>query len=144
MSNRNKGFISIKLIILIIIIIVIFIVMVMPRFMPRFVTPINEIRKGFARANISTISEALEMYKKDNGCYPTTEQGLKALVEKPLPSPSNWNGPYLKHDPIDPWQKYYQYRCPSQNGQPDFDLWSLGRDGNNGTDDDITNWAVKR
>jgi general secretion pathway protein G len=108
---------------------------------PRFGTRVSEARYHVAKAYITVISEVLEQYKTDNGCFPTTEQGLKALIEKPSPSPSNWTGPYLKQELIDPWQKPYQYRCPPHNNQQGFDLWSSGPDGKDGTNDDITNWV---
>ncbi|MFH0889339.1 MAG: type II secretion system major pseudopilin GspG [Planctomycetota bacterium] len=121
------------------VIIVILAFMVFPMVIPHLCTFVVA-KKAVAKADITIISQALEMYKTDNRCFPTTEQGIKALVEKPLPPPSNWGGPYLKKEPVDSWQKPYKYRCPSQNGQPDFDLWSLGPDGKDGTEDDITNW----
>ena len=111
---------------------------------PRCVDGHGPAKQRVAKADIATISNALDMYKMGNGSFPTTEQGFKYLLEKPSPSPSNWNGPYLKREPIDPWRKPYQYRCPSQNNQQSFDLWSSGPDGKDGTDDDITNWVVKR
>ncbi|MBI5779799.1 MAG: type II secretion system major pseudopilin GspG [Planctomycetes bacterium] len=88
---------------------------------------------------IRNLSMALDSYQMENGAYPTTEQGLKALLEKPTipPIPKDWTGPYLKKEIIDPWGNPYQYRCPSQHNRPDFDLWSFGPDGKDGTGDEI-------
>jgi len=93
---------------------------------------------------IRWISTALDTYKLHNDAYPTTEQGLKALLEKPTipPIPKNWKSPYYtSKNFIDVWRNPYQYRCPSQHNRPDFDLWSFGPDGKDGTEDDFTNWS---
>lgn len=134
-KKRNKGFTLIELM-MVVIIIGVLAAMVVPKFVGR----VGEAKKGVAKADIATIGNALDMYEMENGGFPTTEQGIKALMEKPSPAPQNWNGPYLKKEPIDPWQRSYQYRCPPTNNQADYDLWSLGPDGRDGTDDDITNW----
>ncbi|MGC9023154.1 MAG: type II secretion system major pseudopilin GspG, partial [Dissulfurimicrobium sp.] len=85
--------------------------------------------------------EALDAFRLDNGRYPTTEEGLKALREKP-PGLDTWNGPYLpKPIPKDPWGHDYVYRCPGEHG--DYDIISYGRDGQpggEGEDADITSW----
>ena len=95
-----------------------------------------------ARVQIEDLSAALNMYKLENGRYPTTEQGLAALVEKPADS-KRWNGPYLSKArvPKDPWQQDYHYVSPGQHGG--FDLYSLGADnkpGGEGEDQDINSW----
>ncbi len=93
-------------------------------------------------AEMRVICSALDRYQMENGAYPTTEQGLKALIEKPAipPIPKDWKGPYLSDDINDAWGNPYQYQCPSQHNNPDFALWSFGPDGKDGTMDDITNW----
>jgi general secretion pathway protein G len=87
------------------------------------------------------LEKALDQYRLDTRRYPTTEQGLQALVAKPS-NEASWNGPYLKKAvPNDPWGRPYVYRNPGQKG--DFDLVSYGRDGRpggNGEDADITNY----
>jgi general secretion pathway protein G len=138
-TKKNEGFTLIELM-MVVIIIGILAAMVVPKFTGK----VGEAKKGVAKADISTISNALDMYEMENGAFPTTEQGLKALTEKPSPAPQNWNGPYLKKEPIDPWQRPYQYRCPPTMNQQDFDLWSSGQDGRDGTDDDITNWKKQQ
>jgi general secretion pathway protein G len=82
----------------------------------------------------------LDLYKLDIGNYPTTEQGLQALVENPGDA-TNWNGPYLKgtQAPVDPWNHPYQYRNPSSRGGHEYDLCSLGPSGNASADSMICN-----
>ncbi len=88
----------------------------------------------------SNISTALKMFELDNGFFPTTEQGLDALKEKPTksPIPKNWNGPYLEKEPLDPWGRTYLYKCPGTHGFA-YDIYSLGRDDKEG-ENDITSW----
>ncbi|MEW6025698.1 MAG: type II secretion system major pseudopilin GspG [Planctomycetota bacterium] len=97
-------------------------------------------------AEIRVIGSALERYEMDNQMFPSTEQGLKALIEKPStsPVPRDWNGPYLSEDINDPWDNPYQYRNPPQSGRTDYDLWSKGPDGTDGTADDVTNWKKEK
>ncbi len=95
-----------------------------------------------AKVQIEELSGALDMYRLDVGSYPTSEQGLKALVEKPG-NVSIWNGPYLRKNkvPQDPWLKDYKYVSPGQHGK--FDLFSLGadgREGGEGEDQDLLGW----
>lgn len=96
-----------------------------------------------AKVQIENISAALDMYRLEVGSYPTTADGLKALVSAPS-SARGWNGPYLKKGdvPKDPWNNDYQYKRPGGNGQP-YDLSSFGADGaagGEGEDADITLW----
>ena len=88
-------------------------------------------RNSVAKQSIERISSVLDLYKLDTGTYPTTDQGLAALVQKPS-GIDNWNGPYLKGDalPADPWNHPYVYRNPSERTGHDFDLCSLGASGN--------------
>lgn len=87
---------------------------------------------------LGALSVALSLYSLDNDMYPSTEQGIFALIVKPFsyPTPKNWNGPYLKKHPIDPWGKAYQYISPGIHNS-DYDLYSCGPDGIDGTADDI-------
>lgn len=97
-----------------------------------------------AKADIAVLEQSLDMYKLDNFVYPSTDQGLEALAEKPeiAPEPKNYRqGGYIKRLPEDPWGNPYQYIQPGEHGQ--FDLYSLGADGEEGGDDlasDIGNW----
>ncbi|MBI4365967.1 MAG: type II secretion system major pseudopilin GspG [Deltaproteobacteria bacterium] len=83
------------------------------------------------RANIAT---ALKMYEIDMGTFPTTEQGLNALLSAPSGATA-WSGPYLERVPLDPWGRPYQYKFPGGGGATGYDLYSLGRDGVEGNDD---------
>ena len=69
-------------------------------------------------------------------------KGLNALLVKPASEPAarNWNGPYIEKNPVDPWGNPYKYRCPGTNNTATYDLYSMGKDGIEGTEDDITNW----
>lgn len=108
---------------------------------PRFFAQIGKSERGVARAQIDGLEKALDQYRIDVGHYPRTEQGLKALNEKP-PSETKWAGPYLKKEiPPDPWGNPYQYRQPGEHGE--FDLLSYGKDGQpggTGEAEDVTNW----
>ena len=109
---------------------------------PRLAGRSEEARVAAAKADIKgNLSLALRLYEVDNGRYPTTEQGLTALIAKPTgpPVPPNWKGPYIEQQPLDPWGKSYAYRYPVTHPPRDYDLYSLGPDGED-SDDDIANW----
>ncbi len=94
-----------------------------------------------AKAQIELFGTALDAFRLDIGRYPTSEEGLKALREKPS-SADNWNGPYLpKEIPLDPWRNAYAYRCPGEHG--DYDIISYGADkveGGDGEAQDVVSW----
>ncbi len=108
---------------------------------PRYFSQVGKSEIQVTKAQIDALDKALDQYRLDTRRYPTTEQGLHALVTKPA-NETNWNGPYLKKAvPNDPWGRPYVYRNPGQKG--DFDLISYGRDGQpggSGEDADITNY----
>ena len=110
---------------------------------PNVIGNVDKAQVTKARAEIKNISSALKFYRLDNFAYPTTEQGLEALVTKPNdPNIKNWNpGGYLERVPKDPWGNDYLYLNPGNNGE--IDVYSLGRDGRpggEGPDADIGNW----
>ena len=108
---------------------------------PRYFAQIGKSEVKTTRAQIDAFEKALDQYRLDTGKYPTTEQGLNALVAKPDNEPK-WAGPYLKKAvPDDPWGNKYVYKSPGEHGE--YDLMSFGKDGKAGGADeaaDITNW----
>jgi len=109
---------------------------------PRILSYLGGARADSARLQIENFKSALDLYAIDVGGYPTTAQGLKALLANPG-GVRGWNGPYLRSNalPDDPWGTAYNYRAPGQHGA--FDLYSLGadkREGGSGDDADITSW----
>ena len=111
---------------------------------PRVVGRTDEARAVAAKQDIAAIMQALKLYRLDNGRYPSTEQGLAALVAKPQsqPTPSNWQK-YLDRVPKDPWGNVYHYLNPGVRGE--IDVFSLGADaqpGGSGADTDIGSWDL--
>jgi len=113
---------------------------------PNIIDRPDAARVAKARQDIRAVESALKLYRLDNFRYPTTEQGLAALVDKPTtqPEPRNWkSGGYLDRIPTDPWGETYHYRNPGEHGE--IDVYTLGRDGRPGgkeSDADIGNWAL--
>ena len=133
LNKHSKAFTLIELM-LVVIIIGALVAMVFPRLTGRA----QQARVAAARADIQVnIATALKLYELDNGMFPATDEGLNALLKKPA-SASNWNGPYLEKKPLDPWRRENKYISPGRHN-PDYDLYSLGRDGRE-SDDDIRNW----
>jgi len=102
---------------------------------------VEKARQTTAKAQISEFEGVLDAFKLDVGRYPTTEEGLQSLRVRPG-NIERWDGPYLRKEvPLDPWQRPYVYRFPGQHG--DFDLYSLGGDGQEGGEGenaDVTSW----
>ena len=113
---------------------------------PRILGRVSEAKSATARTQIELLGTALDNYRLDNGEYPTTEQGLLALHERPTREPlaPNWRGPYLqKAIPNDPWGRPYAYTSPGEHNVTGYDLSTLGRDGQAGGEDDdadIASW----
>ena len=107
---------------------------------PKLFPKLGKGKQSAAKAQIELIGQALDQLRLDVGRYPTTQEGLNALMVNP--GIDNWEGPYLKKAlPPDPWGKPYQYACPGTHGE--YDLFSYGRDGNpggEGEDKDVTSW----
>jgi general secretion pathway protein G len=97
---------------------------------PAALRQLSGARVSVAKQSIERLSGVLDLYDLDMGAYPSTEQGLAALVKRPTGT-ANWNGPYLKGDsvPLDPWSRPYVYRSPSERAQHDYDLCSTGPNG---------------
>src|ERR1700690_2793489 len=138
---RSRGFTLIELMVVLVILGVLA-ALIAPKIMDR---P-DEARIVAARQDIATLIQSLKMYRLDNIRYPTTEQGLQALVTKPTidPIPTNWkSGGYLEKLPKDPWGNAYVYLNPGRHG--DIDVISLGADGQTGgegKDADIGSWML--
>lgn len=139
-ARRQHGFTLIEIMV-VIVIIGILATLVVPKVMGR---P-DEARVISAKHDVATLVQALKLYKLDNGRYPTTEQGLNALAQKPStdPTPMNWKvGGYLDKLPQDPWGHPYQYASPGTHNN-EVDVYSLGADskpGGQDNDSDIGNW----
>jgi general secretion pathway protein G len=112
---------------------------------PKFTKRSEQARITAAKTQISQFEVALSAFEIDVGRYPTTPEGLRALVEKPTADADGWLQPYIERDvPKDPWGNEYVYRYPGQYNEYGYDLYSLGPDGKLGGDDDITNWSEER
>lgn len=138
---RQTGFTLIEVMV-VVVILGILAALVVPKVMSR---P-DEARLVAARQDIGGLLQALKLYRLDNRRYPSSEQGLRALVEKPAqpPLPDNWKpGGYVERLPLDPWGQPYQYLNPGLRGE--IDVFSFGADGvagGEGADADIGNWAL--
>ena len=138
--KHSQGFTLIEIIV-VVVIIGILATFVAPKFLGRT----DEARVVKAKNDIQALESALDLYKLDNYAYPTTDQGLEALVSKPSsdPVPNNWKeGGYIKKLQKDPWQRDYLYLNPGEHSE--IDIYSLGADGIEGGDGpnaDIGNWT---
>ena len=108
---------------------------------PKYFSQVGKSEVKMAQAQIDALEKALHQYRLDVGSYPSTENGLAALVTRPS-NEARWQGPYLsKMPPSDPWGRPYVYKCPGE--RTEFDLLSYGKDGQPGGEGeaaDITNW----
>ncbi len=135
-ARAARGFTLIEVMV-VVVILAILATIVVPKIMDR---P-DDARIAKAKQDIQAISSALNLYKLDNFTYPTTDQGLEALVKPPAGAKHWRQGGYLDALPIDPWGHPYQYLSPGQHGA--FDVYSLGADGQpggTGANADIGNW----
>ncbi|KPA19795.1 Type II secretion system protein G precursor [Shimia sp. SK013] len=139
-STSDAGFSLLELMVVVVILSVLALVIV-----PRVIDRPDQARAARAQADIAAIASAINLYRLDNFRYPTTEQGLAALVTAPVtdPVPQNWaTGGYMDRLPVDPWGTPYQYLSPGVHG--DFDIISYGADGvpgGSGAEADIGSWA---
>lgn len=109
---------------------------------PQVMKHMGESKAKAAKVQIEDLAATLDMYKLDVGNYPSSDEGLKALIETP-DSSKRWNGPYLRKSkiPLDPWQQEYHYVSPGEHGK--FDIYTFGADnkeGGEGEDQDIVSW----
>lgn len=139
--TKNRGFTLVEIMI-VVVIMAILAAAVIPRIMDR---P-DAAKISAAKSGIAVILQQLKLYRLDNGFYPTTDQGLQALIAKPTsnPIPGNWKqGGYLERLPNDPWGRPYQYLYPGVKGE--IDVFSLGEDGQpggTGAQADIGSWDL--
>lgn len=139
--GRQRGFSLIEIMVVVVILGILAAIVV-----PKVMSRPGEARVNKAKQDIRAVEAALQLYKLDNFNYPTTEQGLEALVSKPqgLPPGANWKtGGYLERVPVDPWGTPYAYLQPGLNGE--FDLYTLGADAAKGGEEenaDIGNWQL--
>lgn len=135
-TKRNKGFTLIELLIVMIIL-----GLIASLVAPKMFNKVSSAKTGTARSQIELLGTALDAYRLDNGAYPSTAQGLGALRES-VQGLKTWEGPYLpKPVPMDPWDRPYVYRSPGEHG--DYDLFTYGRDGQPGgedEDEDVASW----
>lgn len=134
-SSRQRGFTLLELLVVVLII-----GLLTGIVGPRFMAQISRSERATAKAQIDALSKALQAYRIDMGQFPSTERGLRVLVESP--GDARWRGPYLSGPvPADPWGAPYHYRAPGGGGR-DYDLISWGRDrvaGGSGDDADVSN-----
>lgn len=136
----ERGFTLIEVLLVMVILTVLAAVVV-----PKFTKRSEQARITAANTDIANLEVALDSFEVDIGRYPTTSEGLEALVEQPsLSRPSSWKGPYIKRGvPNDPWGNLYVYNMPGENNTAGYDLYSYGPDGQEGGSDDIDNWSVR-
>ena len=108
---------------------------------PKFTNKSEMARKAAAKTDIANLETALDSFEVEAGRFPTTEEGLGALIQAPA-NVKAWGGPYIKRGiPNDPWGHPYAYRFPGQYNANGYDLFSFGPDGNEGGGDDVDNWS---
>lgn len=134
-KGKNQGFTLLE-----VMVVVVIIAIMAAAIGPSLLGNIEKASISRAETDIKSIGSMLELYKAENYAYPTTDQGLEALVSKPSgdPTPKNWRQ-YMKKTPIDPWKNPYKYLSPGSRG--DIDIYSFGPDGIQ-SEDDVGSWTL--
>lgn len=136
LKAKQSGFTLIEIMVVVIILGILAAVVV-----PKLTDRTGEARVIKAKQDIRMLESALDLYRLDNFNYPTTDEGLIALVEQPADAPQWKDGGYVKQVPLDPWGRDYLYLSPGENG--DVDIYTLGADGQEGGEGentDVGNW----
>lgn len=138
MNTKTRGFTLIELLLVLVILAALSAIVV-----PKFSNRSKDAKMTAAKTDIANLEVALDSFEIDTGRYPTTTEGIRALVVEPSNTNENeWKGPYLKRGvPKDPWQNEYVYKYPGQYNEYGYDLYSYGPDGIQDTEDDIQNWS---
>jgi len=137
-QNRSEAFTLVE-----IMVVVVILGILAATILPQFIGTKQEAKVGAAKANIAELETALERFFIHMDRHPTTEEGLRVLVEAPTDDAQQWRGPYIKMLRDDPWGLPFQYRSPGIHHPSSFDLWSRGADkadGGEGDGADIGNW----
>ncbi len=138
LTRSARGFTLIELLLVLVILATLAAIVV-----PKFTRRTEQAKLTAAATEISNIELALDTFEVDCGRYPTTEEGLKALVEQPS-NADGWHDSYIKRGvPRDPWGNAYLYRYPGRHNTSGYDLYSFGPDGQDGGGDDIDNWSQR-
>ena len=137
-TARRGGFTLIELLLVLVILSVLAAVVV-----PKFTKRSEQARITAARTDIGNLELALDTFEIDTGRFPSTQEGIEALVEQPT-GMDDWRGPYIKRGvPNDPWGTPYVYSYPGDHNREGYDLYSFGPDGQSGGADDIDNWSTR-
>jgi general secretion pathway protein G len=137
-QRRSAGFTLIEIMVVVVIIGVLAATII-----PQFIGTTHDAKVSAAKGHVAELESALERFNIHMDRYPTTEEGLRALLEAPSAEDKKWRGPYIKLLRPDPWSNPYQYRNPGIHHPTSFDIWSRGADGADGGEGegaDIGNW----
>ena len=137
--QQRRGFTLIELLLVLVILAVLAVVVV-----PKFTGRSQQAKITAAQTDIANLEVAIDAFEIDCSRYPTTEEGIQALIQQPSSDLTEWRGPYLKRGaPRDPWRNPYVYECPGQHNDTSYDLYSYGPDGQEGGGDDVDNWSQR-
>lgn len=136
--HRRRGFTLIELLLVLVILAVLAVVVV-----PKFTGRSQQAKIVAAQTDIANLEMAIDLFEIECSRYPTTEEGIQALIQQPSDL-TEWRGPYLKRGvPKDPWRNLYVYECPGRHNVTSYDLYSFGPDRQEGGGDDIDNWSER-
>jgi general secretion pathway protein G len=134
----SAGFTMIELLLVLVILGVLAAIVV-----PKFAGRSEQAKVTAAKTDIGRLEVALDAFEIDNGRFPTSQEGLRVLFERPSDAQA-WRGPYIKRGiPRDPWNNEYIYEYPGRYNENSYDLYSMGPDMRQGSEDDVTNWTVE-